>query len=116
VPDEHLFNESTSSTGEIKPSSSASHKKRSTKKAAKGSRKSSVTFEEKYARLEAIIAEIERPDLPLEELIARFEEGVQLVRECARFLQDAKLRVEQHIEEKDGTYTLKELPAGNSES
>ena len=68
-----------------------------------------ISFEAAFGRLEEIVAEMERGELPLEELISRFEEGVRLVRHCQGFLKQAQLRVEQYIEQKDGHWVLKEL-------
>jgi exodeoxyribonuclease VII small subunit len=66
-------------------------------------------FEEAYARLEQLVGEMERGDLPLEDLLKRFEEGVELVKHCRGFLKQAQLRVEQYIEQREGHWVLKEL-------
>jgi exodeoxyribonuclease VII small subunit len=66
-------------------------------------------FEDAYQRLEALVAEMERGDLPLEELLSRFEEGVGLVRSCRSFLKQAQIRVEQYVEQRDGHWVLKDL-------
>lgn len=66
-------------------------------------------FEEAFARLEQVIDEMERGELPLEDLLQRFEEGVQLVRTCRRFLKQAQARIEQFVEVKDGQWVLKEM-------
>jgi len=66
-------------------------------------------FEESFERLESIVEEMERGELPLEDLLTRFEEGVALVRQCRSFLKQAQLRVEQYVEQKDGQWILKEL-------
>jgi len=116
VDDEHLFDEGSAVPIEPKPAGGSSRKKRAVKKPASASRKPVEAFERKYTRLEAVISEIEKPDLPLEELITKFEEGVQLIRECTQFLHEAKLRIEEHIEEKDGTYVLKGLGGENLKS
>jgi exodeoxyribonuclease VII small subunit len=68
-----------------------------------------LRFEDSYARLEAIVADMERGELPLEELLQRFEEGVGLVRHCNEFLKQAQLRVEQYVEQKDGHWVLRSL-------
>jgi exodeoxyribonuclease VII small subunit len=68
-----------------------------------------MPFEEAFARLEALVEEMERGDLPLEALLAKFEEGVGLVKNCQAFLRQAQLRVEQFVEIKDGQWVLKEL-------
>ncbi|MEZ5337137.1 MAG: exodeoxyribonuclease VII small subunit [bacterium] len=65
-------------------------------------------FEASFARLEEIVAEMERGELPLEELRGRFEEGVGLVRNCQKFLEQAQLRVSQYVENRDGQWVLKD--------
>ena len=70
-----------------------------------------ASFEESFTRLEQLVAEMERADLPLEELLARFEEGVKLVKHCEQFLRQAQQRVLRFVEQKDGHWVLKELEA-----
>jgi exodeoxyribonuclease VII small subunit len=68
-----------------------------------------LRFEDAYSRLEQLVSEMERGDLPLEELLKRFEEGVELVKHCRGFLKQAQLRVEQFIEQRDGHWVLREM-------
>jgi exodeoxyribonuclease VII small subunit len=72
---------------------------------------SAVRFEEAFARLESLVGEMERGELPLEQMLERFEEGVRLVRHCNEFLGQAQLRVERYVEQKDGHWVLKEEKA-----
>ena len=51
------------------------------------------TFEEVLSQLEALVARLEAGDLPLEEALRAFEEGVRLTRLCAARLEDAERRV-----------------------
>lgn len=57
-------------------------------------------FEKSLQELEALIARLERGDLPLAESLALFEQGVALTRRCHGALADARQRVE--ILSKDG--------------
>ncbi len=66
-------------------------------------------FEEAFTRLESLVAELERGELPLERMLDKFEEGVQLVRHCQAFLKQAQLRVAQYVEQRDGRWVLKDL-------
>ena len=66
-------------------------------------------FEEAFSRLEEVIDEMERGELPLEDLLTRFEEGVKLVKSCRGFLKQAQTRIERFVEVKDGQWVLKEL-------
>jgi len=51
-------------------------------------------FEQALAELEALVARLERGDLPLEEALKTFERGVALTRHCQGSLKAAQQRVE----------------------
>lgn len=53
------------------------------------------TFEEKLARLSAIVAELESGKLSLDASLKLFEEGNALSKELANELNDAKLKIEE---------------------
>jgi len=70
---------------------------------------SGMRFEDAYQRLEELVHEMERGDLPLEKLLTHFEEGVKLVKHCRKFLDQAQQRVLKYVEQKDGHWELKDL-------
>lgn len=51
-------------------------------------------FEECLQRLEKIVDELERGDIPLEKALTLFEEGIQLSNSCRKELEDAEGKVE----------------------
>jgi exodeoxyribonuclease VII small subunit len=51
-------------------------------------------FEECLERLERILGELERGDIPLERSLQLFEEGIQLSNSCRKELEDAEGKVE----------------------
>ena len=53
-----------------------------------------LKFEDCLARLEQIVSRLEGGNLPLEESLTIFEEGIGLARSCARYLEDAEKRIE----------------------
>lgn len=59
-------------------------------------------FEDALARLEAIVEQLEKGDLPLEESLKIFEEGVRLSKNCLKMLEEAERKVEILLEDKDG--------------
>jgi exodeoxyribonuclease VII small subunit len=59
-------------------------------------------FEEALQKLEAIVAQIEEGDLPLEETLKAFEEGVRLARFCASKLDEAERKVEKLMRDQAG--------------
>ena len=66
---------------------------------------SEPTFEEALAQLEAVVARLEGGDLPLEEALRAFEEGVRLARVCSGRLEDAEQRVRLLTQSPDGSVT-----------
>ena len=62
-------------------------------------------FEAALARLEEIVKELERGDLPLEQSLKLFEEGIKLSRICHKRLDEAERRVEILLKDKTGAIT-----------
>jgi len=59
-------------------------------------------FEAALARLEELVKELEQGDLPLEQSLKLFEEGIKLSRICNRRLEDAERRVEILLKDETG--------------
>ena len=56
--------------------------------------KPDLTFEKGLERLEKIVQELEKGDLPLERSLELFEEGMKLSGNCRRQLEEAENKVE----------------------
>jgi exodeoxyribonuclease VII small subunit len=65
----------------------------------------SPAFEDILSRLGAVVERLESGDMPLEESLSLFEEGVRLSRLGAARLDDAERRVERLLHD-DGTTAL----------
>ncbi len=61
------------------------------------------TFEEALNRLESLVTKLEGGDLPLEEALRAFEEGVRLARLCTARLEDVERRVHLLVQGPGGT-------------
>ncbi|HEX9370424.1 MAG TPA: exodeoxyribonuclease VII small subunit [Roseiflexaceae bacterium] len=53
------------------------------------------TYESLYARMQAIVVRLEAGELPLEEALALYEEGVAVAAACQRLLDQAELRIQE---------------------
>jgi exodeoxyribonuclease VII small subunit len=73
-----------------------------------------VSFEDALKKLESIVEAMESADLPLETLLARFEEGAQLAQLCQARLTEAELKIQQL--EKTAAGQLVARPAALSEA
>ena len=63
-------------------------------------------FETSLKKLEKIVSDLENCDLPLEESIKTFEEGVKLTKHCQNLLSKAELKIQKLVESKDGSVDL----------
>ncbi len=59
-------------------------------------------FEAALGRLEEIVKDLEKGDLPLEQSLKLFEEGVKLSRLCTRRLDEAERTVEILVKDSSG--------------
>ena len=66
-------------------------------------------FEEALKSLEGIVEVMEADELPLETLLARYEEGIKLVKICQEKLVEAELKIQQLEKNAAGEFKLKPL-------
>jgi exodeoxyribonuclease VII small subunit len=68
-----------------------------------------LPFEEALKKLEDAVEAMETGDLPLEALLARYEEGTRLVKICQEKLAEAELKIQQLEKNAAGELKLKPL-------
>ncbi len=68
-----------------------------------------TSFEEALRRLEEIVAELEDGDIPLEESLKLYEEGIGLYRLCMAKLNELQGKIEILVKEMDGTFIRKDF-------
>jgi len=73
-----------------------------------------LSFEEALKRLEEVVERLEGGDLPLEESIKLFQEGMALVRHCEGLLRAAEAKVEMLVKEGD-EFRLEPFPEENGD-
>jgi exodeoxyribonuclease VII small subunit len=61
------------------------------------------TFEDSLKKLESIVDQLEKGDLPLETSLKLFEEGVSLSTACKQELDAAEGKVQMLVRQRDGT-------------
>jgi exodeoxyribonuclease VII small subunit len=69
-----------------------------------------ASFEDSLRELEAIVARLEKGDLPLEDSIRLFEQGVALSNACKQELEAAETRVQMLVRQRDGTLGAEPFP------
>jgi len=80
-------------------------------------RESELNFEGAMDRLEKIVEQMESGKLPLEDLIVRYEEGMNLVKICQERLANAEQKIEIIARNSAGKTVVKEFdPAPEPET
>ena len=68
-----------------------------------------MSFEQRLKRLEEIVHGLESDELPLEQALALFEEGVASLRAATEDLGKVEGRVRRLVEKTDGTFEVTDL-------
>lgn len=74
-----------------------------------------LAFDDAFAELRTVVAELEAGGLSLEDTIARTERAVALQRHCERLLGEAELRVQQLINRPGGGLELRDIAADQAD-
>ena len=74
------------------------------------------SFETSLHRLEQIVKKLEAGDLPLDDALKLFEEGINLSQQCQKQLEEAENKVEILLKKADGKVVARkfELPGDES--
>lgn len=68
-----------------------------------------LPFEQALQKLESIVEAMESEELPLEALLAKYEEGTKLAKTCQEKLAEAELKIQQLEKSAAGEMKLKPL-------
>ena len=82
---------------------------------AERARIAALSYDKAFAEFRAVVEKLESGNLPLEESIALFEQGVLLQRRCERMLGEAELRFQRLVESAGGKVRALDLSLGESE-
>jgi len=75
--------------------------------------KKSINLEKSLADLEALVEELESGDLPLDQAMKKFEEGIKLTRGCQAALKDAEQKVEILLKSAGGEEAIEKFDASD---
>ncbi|MCP4725823.1 MAG: exodeoxyribonuclease VII small subunit [bacterium] len=68
------------------------------------------SFEEALKRLESIVDDLEQGDVPIEDTIKMFQEGVEIAKYCKEKLKSAENEIQKIVKNSDGDFQLTILP------
>lgn len=67
-----------------------------------------LSFEEALGRLEELVNKLEDGNLPLEESLQLFAEGIKLTRYCSNYLEEAEKKIAIIMEDSQGNPVIRE--------
>ena len=73
-----------------------------------------LNFEEAMARLEQIVRALEGGNVPLDESLTLYEEGVKLVKLCSNRLENAEKRIKILVDGGNGMLVEQDFKEGGS--
>jgi exodeoxyribonuclease VII small subunit len=74
------------------------------------------SFEQSLKQLEQIVDELESGELPLEQSIRKFEEGIELSKFCAKMLEETERKITLLMQASSGDVVEKPFaPAGDED-
>jgi len=74
-----------------------------------------LSFEAALTKLETIVDSMEQGEVPLADLLAKYEEGTKLLKVCETRLKDAELKIEKLKGTKDGAATFEAFETTRAE-
>ena len=74
-----------------------------------------LSFESALGKLEAIVESMESGEVPLAELLAKFEEGTKLLKVCEGRLKEAELKIELLKKQKNGSVDFEKFETGQED-
>lgn len=78
------------------------------------SKVNNMTFEQSLERLDKIVKSLERGEAPLDEALELFDEGVKLIKDCGKKLDEAEQKVKKLVKGPDSEPVEKEFNSVDS--
>jgi len=66
-----------------------------------------LAFEEALKRLERIVEDLESEEISLEASLKKYEEGISLIKQCHKKIEEARKKIEVLIKKEGGKLELK---------
>lgn len=77
---------------------------------------SDTSFEQAMERLEEIVAQMEGDRMPLDEMVASYEEGMRLLKVCRQRIETARRRIEIITADAEGKPTVTDFDPSTADA
>lgn len=70
-----------------------------------------IKFEDALKALEHIVERLEKGDLPLDDTLSEYENGIKLYKQCAALLENAEKKIQILVKDGNGVLRAKDFEA-----
>ncbi|MCC7211259.1 MAG: exodeoxyribonuclease VII small subunit [Candidatus Brocadia sp.] len=67
-----------------------------------------IKFEDAAKGLEDIVERLEKGDLPLDETLSKYEQGIKLYKQCVALLEDAEKKIQILVKDENGVFRTRD--------
>ncbi|KKO18135.1 MAG: exodeoxyribonuclease VII small subunit [Candidatus Brocadia sp.] len=67
-----------------------------------------IKFEDAVKGLEDIVERLEKGDLPLDETLSKYEQGIKLYKQCIALLEDAEKKIQILVKDENGVFRTRD--------
>lgn len=75
-----------------------------------------IKFEDAAKGLEDIVERLEKGDLPLDETLSKYEQGIKLYKQCIALLEDAEKKIQILVKDENGVFRTREYEIETAKS
>ena len=75
-----------------------------------------IKFEEALKGLEDIVERLEKGDLPLNETLSEYEQGIKLYKQCIALLEDAEKKIQILVKDENGVFRTRDYEIETTQS
>lgn len=75
-----------------------------------------IKFEDAVKGLEDIVDRLEKGDLPLDETLSEYENGIKLYKQCIAMLENAEKKIQVLVKDENGVLRTKDFEIKTTQS
>lgn len=75
-----------------------------------------IKFEDAVKGLEDVVELLEKGELPLDETLSKYEQGIKLYKQCLTLLEDAEKKIQILVKDENGVFRTRDYEIETSKS
>ncbi len=75
-----------------------------------------IKFEDALKGLEDVVDRLEKGDLPLDETLSEYENGIKLYKQCIALLENAEKKIQILVKDENGGFRARDFDIGPAQN